>query len=94
MKRSILSIAAWPSLALFLLMAVSGALVAWISFDLIHQGMENYRFLREQGLLAVMEGGLWQALELVVKGCVSLCAYLVFKNCEVELVNRWRTRAS
>ena len=92
MRLRWLSIAAWPSLGLLMLMSLSGMAFVWNSFDLVHLGMENYRFLREQGVLAVMEGGLLQATVLVLQGLLSLACYLVFKTCEAELVNRWRAR--
>ena len=48
MKRSILSIAAWPSLALFLLMAVSGQL------PVLHERIECQGWIFE---LVALEGG-------------------------------------
>ena len=80
----------YNSLVLFLVMGVFAALFAWNSFNLIHLAMENFRFLRQFGALAIMEGGLWQLLEIILYGYLSLAFYLGFKICEAELVNRWR----
>lgn len=79
---------------LFIAMGVFAALTAWNSFSLIHVAMENIRFLRMFGGLAIMEGGLVQLLEIIAYGFLSLIFYLAFKVCEVELVSRWRSRAS
>ena len=83
----------YNSIILLLAMGVFAALFGWISYNLIHLGMENYRFLRQFGTLAVMEGGLGQLVEIILYGYLSLAFYLGFKICEVELVHRWRTPA-
>jgi hypothetical protein len=82
------------SAVLFVVMAICGALTAWNSFSLIHLAMENIRFLRMFGGIAVMEGGLLQLVEIIVYGILSLTFYLGFKVCEVELVSRWRGTAA
>ncbi|MCB1431572.1 MAG: hypothetical protein KDK75_03810 [Alphaproteobacteria bacterium] len=84
----------YHSAVLFFAMGVFGALTAWISFSLIHVAMENIRFLRMFGGVAIMEGGLTQLAEIIAYGLLSLAFYLCFKVCEVELVARWRARAS
>ena len=48
--------------------------------------MANTRFLAEHGWMAVMDGALWQLVQLIVTGYVSMAAYVVFKACEHRLV--------
>lgn len=74
----------------FLLAGVFAALFAWNSYSLFQTAMANVNFLRAYGWMAVMDGGLWQALMLVLFGYLSLAFYIGFKACEVELVYRWR----
>lgn len=80
----------YNSPVLFLAMGAFAALFAWNSYNLIHLAMENYRFIRQFGAVAIMEGGLRQLAELIAYGYLSLAFYMGFKVCEVELVNRWR----
>ncbi len=89
MARRWLEIHAYHAVVLFLVMGTCAALFAWSSYNLAQLAIANYRFLRAFGWLAVMEGGLWQLLEIAAYGLLSLCFYLGFKSCEHELVNRW-----
>ncbi len=75
---------------IFLLMGVFASAFAWTSYNLFHLATQNLRFIREAGLMAVMEGGLRQLLEIGASGFVALACYIGFKACEVELVYRWR----
>jgi hypothetical protein len=68
------------SAVLFVVMAICGALTAWNSFSLIHLAMENIRFLRMFGGIAVMEGGLLQLVEIIVYGILSLTFYLGLRS--------------
>lgn len=92
MIRRWLKPTSYNSVILFIAMGAFAALFGWNSYNLIHLGMENYRFLRQFGTVAVMEGGLGQLVEIILYGYLSLAFYLGFKVCEVELVNRWRNR--
>lgn len=47
--------------------------------------MANARFLSDNGWMAVMDGGLWQLLQLLATGFASMAAYVVFKTCEHRL---------
>ncbi|MEP7100263.1 MAG: hypothetical protein ABI781_07120 [Burkholderiales bacterium] len=47
--------------------------------------MANARFLADNGWMAVMDGGLWQLLQLLATGFASMAAYVVFKTCEHRL---------
>lgn len=64
---------------------------AWTTYGLVSIAMANVGFLRQWGVMAVMEGGLWQTLWLVLQAMVSLFSYLGFKGAEYELLHRWRT---
>jgi hypothetical protein len=72
-------------------MGACAAGFAWLSYNLFHLSMENIRFLRMAGWLAVMEGGLYQLAGIVINGLAALACYVGFKTCEVELVHRWRS---
>jgi hypothetical protein len=75
---------------LLALLGLCAALVAWISFGLINAAMSNFDFLTHYGLMALREGGLLQAVEIVAKACIVLVVYLLFKAIETELIHRWR----
>jgi hypothetical protein len=64
--------------------------LAWNTIDLAQLAMANVRFITTYGAMALAEGGLLQLVEIVIRGAISLAAYLGFKTCEVELVHRWR----
>lgn len=76
--------------ALMVLLGLSAALAAWVSFGLINLAMANYGFVTRFGLLALRDGGFLQALEIGGKAVLVLAAYMVFKAVETELIHRWR----
>ena len=45
----------------------------------------NGSFLVTHGWQAVLDGGLWQLLEILLTGYASLLAYVLFKACEYRL---------
>jgi hypothetical protein len=45
----------------------------------------NLRLLSDYGWRAVMDGALWQFVQLVLVGYLSIGAYVVFKTCEHRL---------
>lgn len=49
--------------------------------------LANSQLLREYGWQAVMDGALWQLLELIATGYLSMAAYVVLKTCEHRLSN-------
>jgi hypothetical protein len=49
--------------------------------------LANKRLISEHGWQAVMDGALWQSVELMVTGYLSMSAYIVFKACEHRLTN-------
>jgi hypothetical protein len=79
----------WPVIVLFLLIALSAMLFALLTVDLAHLAFANIGLLRRYGLMAVMDGGLWQTAEVVAKGIAALALYLLFKGCEREIIRRW-----
>ena len=60
------------------------------SLNLFYLFQANARFLAENGLMAVFDGGLRQLLELLGTAYLSLLSYIVFKACETRL-SRWLT---
>ena len=60
------------------------------SLNLFYLLQANVRFLSENGLMAVFDGGLRQLLELLSTAYLSLFSYIVFKACESRL-SRWLT---
>lgn len=89
MARLWLEIHAYHAFVLFLAMGACAALFAGSSYNLASLAIANFRFLREFGWLAVMEGGLWQLLEIAAYGLLSLTFDMGFNSCEHELVHRW-----
>ena len=83
----------WHGLVIFLMLGIFGALFAWFTFNLVELFMANFRFIAAYGLVALREGGLRQAAELIASGYLSIAFYIAFKACEVELITRLRTDA-
>ena len=89
MARRWLEIHSYAAPVLFLGIGACAIFFAWSSYNLVHLAIANLEFLRKFGWLAVMEGGLWQAMEVAAYGLLSLIFYLGFKSFEYELVHRW-----
>lgn len=85
--------ASWHVVLIFIMLGVFAGLFAWFSFNLIDFFMANVGFISRHGLLALGEGGLRQAAELVGSGYLAIGFYVYFKACEVELVVRLRNGA-
>lgn len=88
--RALTDLKRYPAPVLFLTMALCAGALAWISFGLLGQAMANADLLIHYRLMALLDGGLWQALSIAGRGVAAMLAYLVFKGCEVELIARWR----
>lgn len=73
-------------LAIYLVMGLSATLGTLLSVDLLHLAYSNATFILEYGLMALLDGALLQALELVVLGYLALACYVVFKCCEKLIV--------
>jgi putative effector of murein hydrolase LrgA (UPF0299 family) len=81
----------WPIAALLLGLGVSAVLFAWITLNLVDVALANVRLIRQYGVMALLDGGLRQLLEILLQACISLCLFLIFKGCETEIVQRWRS---
>jgi hypothetical protein len=86
-----LSPARYNALVLLVMMGLFAAILAWNTIDLALVAMANARLIGNFGLMALMDGGLVQLVEILARGAISLAAFLGFKVCEVELVHRWRS---
>ena len=89
MKR-FFDITRFPGFAVFVLAGIAIVIVAFASYNLLHIGMANLRYIGEHGWLALQTGALIQFLQILGYGVVSLFFYLVFKVCESELVARYQ----
>lgn len=49
--------------------------------------MANVQLLQSYGWLAVMEGALWQFIELGLTGYAGIVAWVIFKSCEHRLTD-------
>jgi hypothetical protein len=58
------------------------------SLNLFYLLNANAHLLAEHGLMAALDGGLQQLLEILGVGYLSLSLYVVFKACEQRLA-RW-----
>jgi hypothetical protein len=70
-----------PAWRTFLLMGVFGGLFALSSYNLLELFTANFRYVSEYGVMALMEGGLRQLLELIFYGYLSVGFYVLFKGC-------------
>jgi hypothetical protein len=90
MTKNYLQLQSYNAFVLFLAMGAFAALFAVNSYNLFHQAMQNFRFLREFGSLALTEASFQQQAEIIFYGYLSLAFYVGFNACESELVHRWR----
>jgi hypothetical protein len=73
----------------FLLMSLSFVVFGLLSLDLVRLVSANTGFLLRAGWDGFFaDGGLVQLLELCLSALVAIAAYLVFKLCELVLVQR------
>ena len=72
----------------FVLMAASFTVFGVLSLNLAQYVMANTDYLLTDGWLALREGGLVQLVELWATAFVATAAFVVFKVCEVALVER------
>ena len=90
----ILNITLWPAVLVFFAAGVAAVLSAFATINLFGEAMANIAFLAGFGLEAVRLGALWQMFSLTIWGAAALAGFLVFKICEIELVQRYRTWAA
>ncbi|WP_413989858.1 hypothetical protein ACMDCR_28620 [Labrys okinawensis] len=77
-----------PAWRTFLLMGMFAGLFAITSYDLLTLFSANFNFISTYGVMALMEGGLRQFVELVISGYLSLAFYILFKGCLYGLLAR------
>jgi hypothetical protein len=84
--------ARYHTIVLIFAMAICSVGFAWLTYGLVSIAMKNVNFLTMYGLMAAMEGGAVQLLEICLKGMIALLFYLGFKGIEHELTYRWLGR--
>lgn len=85
----------YPAVLILFFAGILIIVFAYSTLNLFHMSMANFRFLREFGWTAVMEGGLLQLAQILGSATVALLTYIGFKLCESELVqryNKWQHR--
>jgi hypothetical protein len=88
LRRTLDAIFNGPAWRTFLLLGVFIGAFALCSFNLAYLFMENFRLIRDYGMMAVYDGGILQFVELVFWGYLSLGFYLLFKGCVDGLLRR------
>ncbi len=69
----------------FIVLGLSFLIGALGTLNLVTLLIANLRLLHDYGLLALMDGGLQQLVELTLQGLMSCMAYVIFKTCEHRL---------
>lgn len=80
----------WNFWALVAGLGLMGASLAWSSYNLYQQAADNLRLIGTYGLMALMDGGLLQFLEIAFFAILSLCFYIAFRGFDAEIIDRWR----
>ncbi|MFM9879500.1 MAG: hypothetical protein ACKVOO_03710 [Burkholderiaceae bacterium] len=75
-------------LATFFLMGIGFVAFGVVSLNLVQLFAANANFIFENGLMALLDGGLVQLLQLVFTAYLAVAFYLLFKTCEHALVER------
>ncbi len=75
-------------LSTFWLMGFGFVAFGVASLNLVQLFAANASFLVEHGLMALMEDGLLQLLQLIFTAYLAVAFYLLFKTCEHALVER------
>ena len=81
-----------PAWRTFLAMGVFIGAFALCSLNLAYLFMANFRLLSQYGLMAALDGGVLQFIELAFWGYLSLGFYLLFKGCVDGLLRRVQDR--
>jgi len=79
-----------PTLAFFLLIA-SGLAFGAMTLNIFRLVAANWNFITTYGFMALKDGGLQQAIELILTGMLSMIVYLIFKFCEHILIDWMRS---
>lgn len=73
-------------LACFGLMVVAFVVFGLLTLDLVRLVSANAALINDYGWQALQDGALVQLLELVVSAVTAMAAWIVFKVCEMLLV--------
>jgi hypothetical protein len=73
-------------LACFGLMAVAFVVFGLLTLDLVRLVSANAALIKENGWQALQDGGLQQLAELIGSSVAAMAAWIVFKVCEMLLV--------
>ncbi len=84
--RRLLEHLAGRPLAIYVVMGASAALGTLLSVDLLHLAYLNADLILNYGVMALFDGALVQAVELLLLGYLALACYVVFKCCEKMMV--------
>ena len=79
-----------PGITFISLMA-SGLAFGAMTLNIFRLVAANWNFITSYGLTALRDGGLQQAVEIILTGMLSMIVYLVFKFCERILIDWMRT---
>lgn len=79
----------YPAVVILLIAGCLTVIFAYATLNLFQTSMANIRFLREFGVMAVMEGALWQLMHILFSSAIAMLSYIGFKICESELVHRY-----
>jgi hypothetical protein len=77
-----------PAWLTFLVMGLATGGVALCTYDLFEIFRANYTLISTWGVMAIMDGGLLQLLQLTFWGYLGVACYVVFKGCLDGLVHR------
>ena len=80
----------YPAVVVLLIAGILTVIFAYATLNLFQMSMENIRFLREFGAMAVKEGALLQLLQIIISATIAMLSYIAFKICENELVHRYQ----
>ena len=75
----------------FLLLMGSGLAFGAMTLNIFRLVAANWKFITTYGLMALHEGGLQQAVEIILTGMLSMMVYLIFKFCERVLIDWMRS---
>lgn len=88
--KRLLTLQTWHITALFAGLGGSAALITWATFNLFGIAVANFWFIKRNGIMGLVDGGLLQLFEICLDGIAALLLFLLFKGCEVEIIARWR----
>jgi hypothetical protein len=77
-----------PAWLAFLVMGAAAGGFAVCTFNLFELFSANFSFVATYGLMALLNGGLLQLVELIFWGYLGIACYLIFKGCLHGLLER------